>query len=184
MRHITDKTRPVTPQRTARFAGIERRALPQPAGANGLRGAEAAPPARRLTTYLARDAADAASAGRHLADRAGRTGADRTAPFLRIDRHTGVGPTLAALHARSGDPATVARTRAHLRRARAEAPIPGRHIADGPHGPAPARVARYVDFARAEGLHPSVRALRTRRGDATALIRLREFLRIARGEQA
>ncbi|MGY6634824.1 MAG: hypothetical protein ACXIU8_13940 [Alkalilacustris sp.] len=182
-RHIADRSRPLTPRRTAPFAAIDRQARAPLPGARGLRGPEGPAPARRLHTYLALDAADAGPRGRHAADRPDRGGADRTAAFLRIDRRAGLSPTLAALHARRSDPATVARTRAHLRRARAEAQPHGRHIADAPRPPTPGRTARYVDLAHAEGLHPSVRALRTRRGDSTALIRLREYLRIARGHR-
>jgi hypothetical protein len=91
---------------------------------------------------------------------------------------------MAALHSRSRDTAAVARMRAFLRQARAEATPQGRHVADGPRMESPARAARYVALAHAEGIHPTVRALRTRRSDATAMIRLREFLRIARGDMA
>ncbi|MGY6411213.1 MAG: hypothetical protein ACXIUV_09350 [Alkalilacustris sp.] len=179
-RHIADKAYPAVPQRTARFIDQERRRMTRPNAA--FRQPEDTPEEARLRAFLAQAAAGTEAAGRHPVDGPRGSSPARTAQFRDMALRDGLHPALAALHSRSRDMAEVARTRAFLRRARAEDPGSGAHAADGPRTPAPTRPARYVEMARAQGLHPSVRALRTRRSDATAMIRLREFLRIARGD--
>ncbi len=179
-RHIADKARPAVPQRTARFVEQERRRAAQPGAA--FRRPEDTPEEARLRAFLAQAAAEEGPTGRHVADGPRGASPTRTAQYRDIALREGLHPALAALHSSSRDMAEVARTRAFLRKARAESTGSGQHVADGPREPSPSRAARYVEMARAQGLHPSVRALRTRRGDATAMIRLREFLRIARGD--
>ena len=182
-RHIADKANPHTPTRTAQYARIARQSQPHPATLALHRRPEDTPEAQRLRAFVAQAAAEAPPSGRHIAD-------DRHPPARRV-RHAdlvpdeGLHPAIDALHSRRRDGAEVARTRAFLRAAQAEAMANSApHVADGPRAPSPSRPARYLEMARAQGLHPSVRALRTRRGDSTALIRLREFLRIARGDHA
>lgn len=184
-RHIADKPRPAGPDRAARYAEIERRQRPHPATLALHRRPEETPESRRLRAFLALEAAGAAATGRHIADTAtGSGGGPRGLRHADLTAREGLHPALEALHSRSRDGAEIARTRAFLRKALAETRASGPHPVDGPRGASPSRPARYLEMARAGGLHPSVRALRTRRGDATALIRLREFLRIARGETA
>ena len=179
-RHIADKARPAVPQRTARFLDEERRRTAQLTPA--FRRPRETPPEQRLRPFLAQAAAQGTAPGRHIADGPRGPSPARTVQYRDIALREGLHPALSALHSRTRDTAEVARTRAFLRKAQAEGQGRGPHVADGPREPAPSRAARYLEMARAQGLHPSVRALRTRRGDSTALIRLREFLRIARGD--
>ena len=179
-RHIADKAHPAVPQRTARFIDQERRRTAPPRAL--FRRPHDTPEEQRLRAFLAQAAAEAEASGRHVADGPRGASPARTPQYRDIALRDGLHPALAALHSRSRDGAEVARTRAFLRKARAEDSGQGPHVADGARSPSPSRPARYLEMARAQGLHPSVRALRTRRGDATALIRLREFLRIARGD--
>ena len=60
-----------------------------------------------------------------------------------------------------------------------------RHLADRPRTPDQgARLARFLALARAEGLHPAVRALHARRPAWPAEGRLRPYLSILRGRSA
>lgn len=181
-RHIADKTRIPSPSRPARFLEIARGEGVHPTVQALRMRPEDVPGALRLQAFVAQARAEAAPEGKHVADAAHGPSPARAAQYAEIARREGLHPAIAALHSRSHDSAAVARMRAFLRQARAEAAPEGRHVADGTRTAAPSRTARYVALAHAEGLHPKVRALRTRRGDATAMIRLREFLRIARGE--
>ncbi len=181
-RHIADKSRTPSPSRPARYLDIARgEGLHRSVQALRMRPEEV-PDALRLQAFVAQARSETGPEGKHVADEARGSSPSRVPRYVEMARREGLHPAIAALHSRSRDPAAVARMRAFLRQARAESAPKGRHVADAPHDPAPARAARYVELARSEGIHPSVRALRTRRGDATAMIRLREFLRIARGE--
>jgi hypothetical protein len=181
-RHVIDRPSRPSGERTSHYLGIERSAHLHP-GMQALRlRPEEMPAALRLRAFLDQARAELTPAGRHVADAARAADDSRVARYTEIARREGLHPAIAALHSRARDSAAVARMRAFLREARAAGGSTGRHVADGPRGASPSRPARYVELAHREGLHPSVRALRTRRGDATAMIRLREFLRIARGE--
>ena len=60
-----------------------------------------------------------------------------------------------------------------------------RHLADRPRTPdAGARLAQFLRIARAESLHPAVRALHARRPAWRAEGRLKPFLRILHGRSA
>ncbi len=181
-RHVADKANPQVPTRAAHFTRIARQKQAHPAAVALYRRPEDTPAAQRLRAFVTQAAAETQPSGRHVAD--DRQPPPRSVRPADLVREDGLHPAIEALHSRSRDGAEVARTRAFLRQAWAEAAASGQHAADGPRTPAPSRPARYLEMARAQGLHPSVRALRTRRGDSTALIRLREFLRIARGDHA
>lgn len=182
-RHIVDRPRSPAASRAARYLEIERSAGAHPAFEPLRRRPVASPEAARLQAFLGMARGALPARGQHVAD-GPRAPADRAARYLEIARSEGLHPALRALHSRSGDAAEVARLRMFLRKARAEGAPSGRHVADGPRAASPERAARYIELARREGIHPTVRALRTRRGDSTAMIRLREFLRIARGDTA
>ena len=180
-RHVADHPRSPSPSRTARYVELARSEGVHPAIQALRMRPEEVPDALRLQAFVDQARAESAPTGKHVADEARGPAAGRIPAYVAMARREGLHPAIAALHSRSRDSAAVARMRAFLRQARSEAAPSGRHVADGPRTDTPSRPARYVELARAGGLHPSVRALRTRRGDATAMIRLREFLRIARG---
>lgn len=183
-RHIADRPRTSSPSRPARYLEIERGDKVHPAVETLRMRPEEVPAAMRLRAFVDQARAVAAPEGKHVADGPRTPAPGRVPQYVAQARREGLHPAIAALHSRAHDSAAVARMRAFLREERARAAPQGKHVADAPHGPAAARAARYVELARSEGIHPTVRALRTRRGDSTALIRLREFLRIARGERA
>ena len=180
-RHIADQPRSPSPSRPARYLDIARSEGLHPAVEALRMRPEEVPAALRLQAFVDQARTEAAPEGKHLLDGERTPAAGRTPHYVALARREGLHPAIAALHSRSRDTAAVARMRAFLRKARAEAAPEGKHVADAAHGDSPSRPARYVELARTEGIHPTVRALRTRRGDSTAMIRLREFLRIARG---
>ncbi len=183
-RHIADRANPDTSSRPARFAEIERAAATHPAVRHLRMRPSDLPAALRLQAFVDQARAVTEATGKHAADGTRDPAPARPAQYVEIARREGLHPAMEALHSRARDSASVARMRAFLRAASAETSSGSRHVADGPRADAPARPARYLELAHRERLHPSVRALRTRRGDSTALIRLREFLRIARGDTA
>lgn len=183
-RHIADHPRTPTPGRPAQYLDIARREGLHPTVEALRMRPEEVPAALRLRAFVDQARGETGPEGRHLLDGDRTPEQGRTPHYVALALREGLHPAIAALHSRARDTAAVARMRAFLRQARAETAPGGRHVADAPRTPSPARPARYVELARSEGIHPTVRALRTRRGDATAMIRLREFLRIARGERA
>jgi hypothetical protein len=183
-KHIADRPRLSSPSRPSRYLEIARSEGLNPAVQALRMRPEEVPGALRLTAFVAQARAEVAPQGRHVVDEPRGAAPGRVPAYVEIARREGLHPAIAALHSRARDTAAVARIRAFLRQARSEAVPTGRHIADTAEPAMPSHAARYVELARAEGIHPSVRALRTRRGDATAMIRLREFLRIARGGSA
>lgn len=183
-KHVADRPRKATPARPARYVEIARRAGPAPGDGPLFRRPRPTDEALRLQAFVAAARAQLAAEGRHLADGPRLDAQGRAAQYLEIARREGLHPAVQAMHSRSRDSAEVARLRAFLREAGAEAGATGRHVADAPRTGTPDRPARYVEMARRQGIHPTVRALRNRRGDSTAMIRLREFLRIARGDTA
>ena len=180
-RHIADQPRTATPSRPARYLDLARREGLHPTVEALRMRPEEVPDALRLQAFVQQARSEAGPDGKRLLDADRTPAAGRTPHYVALARREGLHPAIAALHSRAHDTAAVARMRAFLRKARAEAAPEGRHVADTPRTGTPSRPARYVEMARTEGIHPTVRALRTRRGDATAMIRLREFLRIARG---
>lgn len=180
-RHIADQPRTASPARPARYLDIARRQGLHPTVEALRMRPEEVPDALRLQAFVQQAHRETGPDGKHLLDSDRTPAAGRTPQYVALARREGLHPAIAALHSRSHDTAAVARMRAFLRKARADAAPKGRHVADTPRAASPSRPARYVEMARTGGIHPSVRALRTRRGDATAMIRLREFLRIARG---
>lgn len=180
-RHIADHPRTPSPSRPARYLDLARREGLHPTVEALRMRPEEVPAALRLQAFVDQAHSETDPDGKHLLDADRTPAAGRTPAYVALARREGLHPALAALHSRAQDSAAVARMRAFLRKARATAAPQGKHVADTPRAPSPSRPARYVEMARTEGIHPTVRALRTRRGDATAMIRLREFLRIARG---